>query len=59
MNDTLTFYNCRFSGGGDTQTYHRQNNLFELFVLTGGRDAQTLDVITCTQARMLAPRSHY
>ena len=35
-----------------------QKNLFELFKLTGGRDAKTLGASTCAHAQALMPKSH-
>ena len=46
MNDILSFYECRFSGEvvGNLKPYLMQNNLFELFALTGSGGAKTLGV---------------
>ena len=54
MNGTLSFYECRFSGGGYQEVfgtlkpYLMQKNLLELFTLTGGGDAKTLGASTGT-----------
>ena len=50
MNGTLSFYECRFSGGelvGAPNPYLMQNNLFELFARTGGKDAKNSGTSVC------------
>ena len=56
MNGTLSFYECRFSGGdtmrwwGILNPYLMQKKLFELFTLTGGRDVKNSGISVCTRA---------
>ena len=53
MNRTLSFYECRFSGGETKRCWGHsspylilQKNLLELFTLIGGGDAKTLGAST-------------
>ena len=67
-NGTLSFYECRFSGGDTMRwwghsnpTIYAKKNLFELFTLTGIGDANTLGTrthaITCIIARVQKQRA--
>ena len=58
MNGTLSFYEGRFSGEelvGTPNPYLMQNNLFELFARTGGRDAKNSGTSVCAFASPESP----
>ena len=60
-NGTLSFCECRFSGGdtlrwwGHSNSTLKQKNLFELLAHTGSGDAKTLDMNTCAQTQHSYP----
>ena len=40
---------------GTLKPYYMQNNLFQLYLLTGSRDTKTLGASDCTWAQVLVP----
>ena len=57
----LSFYECRLSGGDNQEVVDvlkpclLQSNLFKLFALRGGRDANTSSLSPLTYSHLLMP----